>query len=158
MRFYSTTPFSLFCHHPHPPSLDFPQFLLFFSLNCRHLIILLQFQVPFFSLFNIYIFYATKTPFLSRARLIAFYFGLIVVLVLTENGWWGFEFVGERRCETRKWRKKGKVVEEGQVPACGISLIAWLFERQRVYSRSLSIWMAHEADFVEHIHHPQWNS
>ena len=55
-------------------------------------------------------------------------------------------------------RDREEAVEEGEVPAGGVPLLARLFERQRVHSRSLSIRMAHQAGFVERIHHPQRNS
>lgn len=55
-------------------------------------------------------------------------------------------------------REREEAVEEGEVPAGGVPLLARLFERQRVHSRSLSIRMAHQAGFVERIHHPQRNS
>lgn len=76
---------------------------------------------------------------------------LLQILNFTEDGWWGIEFDGERK-------EREEAVEEGEVPAGGVPLLARLFERQRVHSRSLSIRMAHQAGFVERIHHPQRNS
>lgn len=46
-------------------------------------------------------------------------------------------------------------MEESEVPACGVSFIAWVFERQRIHSGSLPGRMAIEASIAQHLHNSQ---